>query len=241
MKVRRGKLVGLGAVVVGIGVLLVAGFASKRLILEEWYVSKLQSTDQETRENAAKALGEYGSVRSIPPLMKAHSDSLALITKQRGKSDPLTGIEGNNFASMLVQQERLTRAISEISRDERLKGNLPAQREIQTYLSQQRAALDTRLADLATEMATVLAVDPFFESLSEITKRAKKKAVPCLSEQLGNDDWNIRWQAARLLGLLGSDAKHAVQVLKTKSEDFNALVQYAATEALKSIGHDDEQ
>ncbi len=49
MMVRRGKLVGLGAVGLGMVVLLVAGFASRRLILEEWHLSGLQSTDKEKR------------------------------------------------------------------------------------------------------------------------------------------------------------------------------------------------
>ena len=177
MMVRRGKLVGLGAVGLGIVVLSIAGFASRRVILEAWYLSKLSSTDEGTRKNAAKALGEYGSVRSIPPLMKANSDSLALIIKKRGKSlmransdslmsileqsenpDALVGME-KIFARLLDQRERVTRQIPRNSPDAAQEPDLAVRRQLR-FLINQRRSLDARVTDLATKVATILAIFP---------------------------------------------------------------------------------
>ncbi len=50
MKVGIGRRVALGAVGLGVAVVLVAAFASRRVLLEEWYIFKLRSTDEETRK-----------------------------------------------------------------------------------------------------------------------------------------------------------------------------------------------
>ena len=87
----------------------------------------------------------------------------------------------------------------------------------------------------------MLAIDPFFESLTKIAENSKKEAIPHLTRALQSDDWHVRWQAAQLLGALGSDAKDSMQLLKTKLEDSNSFVRYAAAEARWSIGRYYEQ
>ena len=221
----------------GIVVLLIAAFASRRVILEEWYISKLESTDEETRKKAAESLTEYGSERSIPPLIRAHSDSLrSLMETQRARSDALPHLE-RKLARLLEQQTELARRISVISRDEAQSQDV---RQM-AFLSEQWTALDEGLARVSRDIETVLTMDSFFESLIKITEKAKKEAIPDLTRAQQSDDWHIRWQAARLLGALGPHAKDSIPVLKTKSEDVNALVRYAATEALNKIGHEDGQ
>ena len=39
----------------------------------------------------------------------------------------------------------------------------------------------------------------------------------------------------------GNPARRLARVVSVETEDFNALVRYAASEAVKSIGHEDEQ
>ncbi len=215
----------------GIAVVLIAGYASRRFIIEEWHVSRLQSTDEATRKNAAKALGEYGPERSILPLMRANSESLTSILQERGKPDALLCME-KNFARTRDQQRKLTRRIAALP-DKQEGENL--------WTREKRTAVDKRVADLLREMETMLTIDPFFESLTRITEREKKSAVPYLSEELENDNWHVRWLAVRLLGALGSDAEDSVSVLKSKLEDSNSFVRYAAAEARWSIGRYYEQ
>ena len=45
-----------------------AGWAVKDWVVEEWYLRKLESEDQQDRADAARTLGEMGSVRAISPL-----------------------------------------------------------------------------------------------------------------------------------------------------------------------------
>ena len=70
MKRPRNKFIVSGVAVFGIAVLVASGFALKRPVLEEWYLWKLDSENDEERKVAAEKLGEMGSVRAIPPLVE---------------------------------------------------------------------------------------------------------------------------------------------------------------------------
>jgi len=67
---RRGKIVALATVGVGVVVLVAAGFAAKGRIREEWYIHQLQSANEETRLHAAERLGELKSLRAVPELIR---------------------------------------------------------------------------------------------------------------------------------------------------------------------------
>ena len=67
MQSRRRKRV---MTVVGLAALVVAAVALKRPLFEQFWLWKLQSADQATRDSAARRLGEMGSVRAIPPLIE---------------------------------------------------------------------------------------------------------------------------------------------------------------------------
>lgn len=214
--------------------LLVAGFASRRVLLEEWHLTRLASTDEETRKKAAEALGECGSVRSILPLMEATSVSLTRLLQEKGMPDVLVGMD-KNFAGFLKQREKLARQIRAVWPDLSKRSD----ESQMTFLNNQLASIDARVEREATQVATLLWINPYAELLTKITEKARRKAVPCLSEQLGNDKWHIRWQAATLLGVLGPHAEDSVPILKTKLHDSNSFVCYAVAEALKTIGYDD--
>ncbi len=230
MKTRRGKLVGLGSAGLGVALLLVAGFSSRRLLLEQWHLSGLRSNDEESRKKAAQALGEYGSVRSITLLMKANS----VLLQEKGRPDALVGMEKtfgrrlDQQGRRLDQQAKLARRLSETSPDASQAadvvfnllygGGLLRTRRQQTVMASQQAALDALVARWAAEVATMLTIGPYSLSLTRITEREKKAAVPYLSEELENY-WIVRWLAVRLLGRLGSDAEDAMPVLETKTKD----------------------
>ena len=202
---RRARYWSLGAVGLGIVVVLIAAFASRRIILEEWQLSRLQSTDQQTRKNAAQALGEYGSVRSIPLLMRAtRTDSFGFDL----------GGWAWLFAKMLNRREVLAVQMSAISPD---VIHEPGLSTLHKSLKRQLVAVDADLAGNATPVDSTLMNSPYWQSLTKITQREKKAAVPYLLHELDGDDWRIRWLAVRLLGSLGPDAEDAVPVLKTKT------------------------
>ena len=55
-RIRRGKVVALSTLAVGLVVLVAAGFAAKGRIVEEWYLHQLESDDQKEQIVAARAL-----------------------------------------------------------------------------------------------------------------------------------------------------------------------------------------
>ncbi len=97
--------------------------------------------------------------------MRANSESLTSILQERGKPDALVSME-KNFAGMLdgpVMPLRLSKTAPEVAQ--------------QIFRATQRAAFDKRLADLAAEMATMLAISPYSLSLTRIIEREQKAAV----------------------------------------------------------------
>ena len=70
----KGKRLTYLTIGTGLLVLLVAGFASKDKALEQWYLWKLESEDEETQKTAAEKLGELESVRAIPKLLQVLRD-----------------------------------------------------------------------------------------------------------------------------------------------------------------------
>ena len=61
-------------------------------------------------------------------------------------------------------------------------------------------------------------------------------AVPSLIEALKNQDHNLRWHAASVLGDLGTEAAPAVPALTTALQDEDGQVRLYATLALGNIG-----
>ncbi len=71
MKRPSNKLIVSGVAVVGIVVLVAAAFSLKPVILEQWYIWKLESEDKAIRVAAAEKLADIGSVRAVPHLIQA--------------------------------------------------------------------------------------------------------------------------------------------------------------------------
>ncbi len=65
----KGKRLTYLTIALGVLVLAIAGYASRDLAVEQWYIWKLESEDEQERKLAAEKLGEMGSVRAVPSLM----------------------------------------------------------------------------------------------------------------------------------------------------------------------------
>src|ERR1041385_1851148 len=66
----KGRRIAGGSAVLGLTVLVGAGFALRHRVLEEWYLTRLPSEDPEVRAAAIEGLREHGSMRCVPALIE---------------------------------------------------------------------------------------------------------------------------------------------------------------------------
>jgi hypothetical protein len=88
---RRGKAVAITAVVLGLGVLVGAGMAAKDRIVEEWWIYKLKTGDEEENKVAAETLADMRSVRAATPLVNCLRE--ALLAAGRPRESDLFSLE----------------------------------------------------------------------------------------------------------------------------------------------------
>jgi HEAT repeat protein len=86
----RGRRTALACMTAAILVLAAGGFVSRKLILEEWLIHRLGSSDEATRKDAAERLARMGAVRTIPHLFRALEPRLRekLIGMERSRHPP---------------------------------------------------------------------------------------------------------------------------------------------------------
>jgi hypothetical protein len=79
----RGKIVAFSTAAVGLVVLAGVAVARKESILERWYLWRLESEELEDRVHAAEKLGELGSAKAVPLLIRsvARWGDLSIIEK----------------------------------------------------------------------------------------------------------------------------------------------------------------
>src|SRR5437870_12263112 len=66
----RGKTIALSTATVGVMVLVAVAFVSRDWVVQQYYIHRLQSTDDETRLRAVEALASARSVLAVPHLMR---------------------------------------------------------------------------------------------------------------------------------------------------------------------------
>jgi hypothetical protein len=66
----RGKRLALGLAMAALAVLGLAGFGSRDIFRERWYLWKLEVGESSEREEAAQALAGLRSARAIPRLIE---------------------------------------------------------------------------------------------------------------------------------------------------------------------------
>ena len=74
------KVIVISAVVVGIAVLVAAGFALKPVILAQWYVWMFESEDEAVRVAAAEKLVEMKSLKAVPLLVDSGTTQRTMTT-----------------------------------------------------------------------------------------------------------------------------------------------------------------
>ena len=86
MKPRSRKAILFLVIVSGVVVLVAAGFALQRPLLEQWFLWKLDSKELEERKTAAKRLGAMRSIRAVRRLVQILRD-----TAQKEDESPIQG------------------------------------------------------------------------------------------------------------------------------------------------------
>lgn len=108
------------------------------------------------------------------------------------------------------------------------KNDLSDERSHEKTESPDRPTIETRIEQLASH--DVLIVQPAREAL--VTWAGA--AVPALLRALHNNDAQIRWEAARVLGEIGDPASAPALVNALMDDDF--VVRWIASEALTHLG-----
>ena len=67
---RKGKTIALSTAAVGVVVLVAVAFVSRDWVVQQYYIHRLQSTDDETRLRAVEALAIARSVLAVPHLIR---------------------------------------------------------------------------------------------------------------------------------------------------------------------------
>jgi hypothetical protein len=69
MKTRQGRTVAVWSVVLGVLVLVGAGWAMRERVAEEYWLYRLEDGDEEEKRVAVERLGEIGSARALPIIL----------------------------------------------------------------------------------------------------------------------------------------------------------------------------
>ena len=74
MEKPRGRTIALSSIGLGLAVLFLTGIVLKDRIREEYFLYKLESSDQEEKKAALEKLGRFGSARSFSVLLNRMKD-----------------------------------------------------------------------------------------------------------------------------------------------------------------------
>jgi hypothetical protein len=99
---RRGRIIALWTAAVALVVLAAAGVVGKDRIRKEWYLSRLQSPDWETRSAAAATLGECKSLRAVPRLIELALTEPIPIGRPPGHAIPLSRIDDGQTGYWMI-------------------------------------------------------------------------------------------------------------------------------------------
>jgi len=178
-------------------------------------IEALESEYKGARQGAVNALGQLGDSRAVPALVRLLEDEYPSI---RTRAVWALGQLGGTEAVRTV-----IRALKDENREVR------------------RAALDGLGQLGGTEAARAL-----IEALGDETMRdhaarvlgqtGDPAVVPALIKTLQDENWLVRYAAARALGALGKSASESVAALTNALEDEEEPVRREAAKGLKKIG-----
>ena len=204
------------SVVSGIVVVVAAGFALKRPVLEQWYLWQLESEDEQERKSAAERLGEMGSVRAMPVILgifqRTGSELFTIVYPPESYVD--------TSRAFVVKAEHMSLEPSGLTITMPSRGI-----EFQSDADGQAVSMWLMPGD------SIFLLD----ALWKLTSVAGKKSVPYLVTALDDEGWYVAHLAASLLGRIGPNARGAIPALTTALQHENELVRHAAAIALKKI------
>ncbi len=205
---------------VGAVVILWARFACEEKVLEQWYLWKLESAEEEERELAAKKLGEMRSRRAIPQLIEI----LRHAPKHRGAVHLVTwSLDGRRLASTRVWDLATpSKKPPEDSSTVELPVSWPRGRLLRIDPTDKLAtgkpisASTVRVWDLATGKSTSGDVRSHYSFKALV--RIGRPAVPALLRLLEDTDEGNRLAAAAALNEIDPQEHEEDSVLRATLE-----------------------
>ena len=179
--------------VVGVSVLLVAGYAFKDTAVEQWYLWQLESEDEQDRDVATQKLGEMRSVRAVPWLVEIF---------RRENSEPY---EFGRSAEALVRiGAPAAPAVSQLSEDKNSSVRLNALFCLESIIQNTKSSPVLRTA-LPAIIGRVADENPDVRNAAlSAVGRIGWAAVPALTEALESNTKELRIGAATSLGRIAA-------------------------------------
>ncbi len=204
--------------VLSVVVLVTAALALKPVILEQWYLLKLESEDEESRKDAAANLAELGAVGAVPVMLKLLGRTTGSSGTYSAANPPEHSVASHR--TVMINAARLKLTPSAVTG--------PIQIDVPSEgIRFDRNALSIWFAPS----------DSIFllEALWKLTSVAGKRSVPYLKTALDDEGWYVAYLSAMLLGRIGPHARGAIPALTTALRHEVEIVRHAATDALKKI------
>src|SRR2546428_4218882 len=231
---RRGKLLALSTVAVGLVVLVGAGILSKDRILEKWYLRQLKRGDEKARDDALVELAKVGSEESLLEITEAYDVMRFTPVWAVGERSGLAGEVVRQISERIGDSREMVAKL-------RYMGGPGGQQKTRVSFA---LAVIGATADREVLLSSfAIGVAPYPLSLlrefsSEVIRKsidAKPAAIAVATQALSSQDSCCREIAAIAPSVCGPEAKPAVPALKAVLSDPDELVSRSAAEALKRI------
>jgi HEAT repeat protein len=209
--------------------------------------SSLNDPDPRVRETAGLTLAEYGSDKTVGILSAAVQNPNQRSSLAAVKALGLMGQKAHNALKEALKCENQTSRIESallLCEQEQQEGSQTLIDAIHSVPKQ----LQGRFIDALGTAKDPKAVPTLIEFLSDesiswhtrqncaiaLGKAKNTEAVSALIQALGDDDYNVRRETAKALGLIG-DLSAQTRLVKIIANDSNQDVKRAASKALKQI------
>ncbi len=202
--------------VLGIAAFVLAGLALKPVILEQWYLWKLESEDEESRKDAAANLAELGAVGAVPVMLKLLGRTTGSSGTYSAANPPEHSVASHR--TVMINAARLKLTPSTVTG--------PIQIDVPSEgIRFDRNALSIWFA--SSDSIFLL------DALWKLTSVVGERSVPYLVTALDDSGWYVPYWSALLLGRLGPQARGAIPALTTALRHESELVRNAAARQIR--------
>ena len=205
-------------IALGAFVLLIAGYASRDLAVEQWYIWDLESEEEETRKVAAEKLGDMGCLRAIPSLLRQ-------IKQSEAKNSSMFSYRVSGPPRSFYEQRDIHKHYEKRYRDQAWGKNWAG-----------RALAEIGISAIPA-MITSLKFDRHLTGwVEEVFVRMGPEALPVLLEAMESPEWRVRARTAEVLGSFEPSSESVVQSLRKALHDQHDHVRVFAMQSLGEIG-----